>query len=225
MEPRKRKNSNQSLNPVETLADEKPRSGVREVRLWTIGHSTRPISEFIALLRAHHIQRLVDVRTIPRSGHNPQFNGDLLRHSLETVGIHYRHMPALGGLRHARRDSTNTAWRNASFRGFADYMQTPQFDEGLNELIRLARGSRTAIMCAEAVPWRCHRSLIADALLVHGVNVDEIASATSVRSHTLTPWSRVDGQSITYPGEPPIEQERSIDYRQRSRATRKLEKK
>jgi AhpD family alkylhydroperoxidase len=180
----------------------KHESDGRQVTLWTVGHSTRPIIGFIGLLQAHGIRRLVDVRTIPRSRHNPQFNQDQLSDCLEEAGIHYLHMPALGGLRHARRDSINTAWRNTSFRGFADYMQTPEFEIGLQELIRLARDERTAIMCAEAVPWRCHRSLIADALLVCGIKVEEIASETRTRPHTLTPWSRVIGRRVTYPAPP-----------------------
>jgi uncharacterized protein (DUF488 family) len=157
------------------------------------------LDDFIALLQSHGIQRLVDVRTIRRSRHNPQFNQDQLPGSLERVGIQYVHMLALGGLRHAHRDSVNAAWRNASFRGFADYMQTPEFDAALRELIRLARGRRTAIMCAEAVPWRCHRSLIADALVVRGLQVDEITDGNSTRPHTLTPWACVVGDRVTYP--------------------------
>lgn len=174
----------------------------RRITVWTVGHSTRPVSDFITLLQAQGIEQLVDVRTIPRSRHNPQFNQDQLPESLKEVGIDYLHIPGLGGLRHARRDSVNTAWRNASFRGFADYMQTSEFDVALKELIRLARHRRTAIMCAEAVPWRCHRSLIADALLVHGVHVKEIASETNTRPHTLTAWSSVVGERITYPSVP-----------------------
>ena len=170
------------------------------VTVWTVGHLlTRPTSDFIALLHAHSIEQLIDVRTVPRSLHNPQFRQDQLRHSLEHAEIHYLHMPGLGGLRHARRDSINTAWRNASFRGYADYMQTPEFDGAIKELIRLAQDRRTAIMCAEAVPWRCHRSLIADALLIRGLKVEEITSEKSTRPHTLTPWSCVIGQRITYP--------------------------
>lgn len=174
----------------------------RRITVWTVGHSTRPVSDFITLLQAQGIEQLVDVRTIPRSRHNPQFNQDQLPDSLKEAGIHYLHIAGLGGLRHARRDSVNTAWRNASFRGFADYMQTSEFDVALQELIRLARHGRTAIMCAEAVPWRCHRSLIADALLVHGIQVREIASETNTRPHTLTPWSCVVGERITYPSVP-----------------------
>lgn len=180
-------------------AKKEARHNGRRDTLWTIGHSTRSIEEFIALLRAHDIQQLVDVRTIPRSRHNPQFNRDELLVSVKRAGIHYLDMPALGGLRHTRRDSINTAWKNKSFRGYADYMQTPEFENAVEELIRLARQQRTAIMCAEAVPWRCHRSLIADALVVRGWNVNQIISSTSARPHILTPWSHVVGEHITYP--------------------------
>jgi uncharacterized protein (DUF488 family) len=171
------------------------------LRIFTIGHSTRPIGEFIEMLRAHSIRRLVDVRTVPRSGHNPQFNQEDLANALHNRRIHYRHMPALGGLRHPRRDSVNTAWRNASFRGYADYMQTPDFAQALALLIELGRQEPTAAMCAEAVPWRCHRSLIADALLVRGIDVLEIVSATRITPLTLHPWAHVEGTAVTYPGE------------------------
>jgi uncharacterized protein (DUF488 family) len=171
--------------------------------VFTIGHSTRPIEDFIALLSAHQIELLADVRTIPRSRHNPQFNRDTLPASLRP--IHYLHMAELGGLRHARKDSTNTAWRNLSFRGFADYMETPEFETGLTNLIELAKTRRTAIMCAEAVPWRCHRSLIGDALLARGITVEDIMSATSVRPHKLTEFAKVDGQQITYPADKNLE--------------------
>jgi uncharacterized protein (DUF488 family) len=172
---------------------------INQNTFWTVGHSTRPVSDFIALLQAHGVRQLVDVRTIPRSRHNPQFDQKQFQASLRHAGIHYLHMPSLGGLRRTRRDSINTAWRNASFRGYADYMQTPEFDEALEELIRLANERPTAIMCAEAVPWRCHRSLIADALLIRGINAEEIVSQTSTRPHTLTTWARVKGKKITYP--------------------------
>lgn len=170
--------------------------------IFTIGHSTRTLKEFVALLSAHGVKQLVDVRTIPRSRHNPQFNETRLPRSLERAGIRYRHSPGLGGLRHARRDSTNTAWRNASFRGFADYMQTSEFEEALDQLIHWVEKSRTAIMCAEAVPWRCHRSMIADALLVRGLRVEEITSLQRTRPHTLTPWATVRRKRVSYPGEP-----------------------
>ncbi len=165
----------------------------------TIGHSTHPIEEFIRMLEAYGIRQLVDVRTIPRSRRNPQFNRENLPASLRAAGIGYTHMPSLGGLRHARKDSVNTGWRNASFRGYADYMQTPEFSENLNQLIQLASEAPTAIMCAEAVPWRCHRSLIADALVVRGISVLEILSATKSQPHAMTPFAKVDGQKLMYP--------------------------
>jgi uncharacterized protein (DUF488 family) len=165
----------------------------------TVGHSTRSMEDFEELLIAHDVKQLVDVRTIPRSRHNPQFNADRLPVFLKKAGIRYRHMPGLGGLRHARRDSINAGWHNATFRGFADYMQTPEFESALDELIRIAQRRRTAIMCAEAVPWRCHRSLIADALLVQGIRVEEIASLTRTRLHIVTPWACVRRKWLTYP--------------------------
>jgi uncharacterized protein (DUF488 family) len=172
------------------------------VTLFTIGHSTRPITAFVNLLTAHGVQRLIDVRKIPQSRHNPQFGRELLSSSLEHAGIHYTHMPGLGGLRRPRKDSMNTGWRNASFRGYADYMQTPEFEENLERCIEVASEERVALMCAESVPWRCHRSLIADALLARGIEVREISSATETRPHALTPWARIEGTKVTYPGLP-----------------------
>ncbi len=169
--------------------------------VFTVGHSTLPIERFIALLHAYGIRRLADVRTVPRSRRNPQFNADALASALRAETIEYVPLPSLGGLRHARKDSPNTGWRNESFRGYADYMQTHAFEEGLDALIRLSREQRTAIMCAEAVPWRCHRSLVADALEVRGIPVVEILSEQSARLHKLTPFARVDGTAITYPPE------------------------
>jgi uncharacterized protein (DUF488 family) len=174
-------------------------TGVTPLTIFTIGHSTRPIDEFLRLLEAHGVQRVVDVRTIPRSRHNPQFNRDQLSPALHRVRIHYRHMPALGGLRRARPDSVNVGWRNASFRGYADYMQTPEFEHSLDACIDLARQERVVLMCAEAVPWRCHRSLIADALLARGINASEITSRIGARPHALTPFARVRGKRVTYP--------------------------
>lgn len=150
----------------------------------------------------HGIRQLVDVRTIPKSRRNPQFGQDELPVSLEQHGIRYTHLPGLGGLRHARKDSINTGWKNASFRGYADYMQTSAFGENLAQLIELATAAPTAIMCAEAVPWRCHRSLIADALTARGIEVEHILSATGRKPHTYTPFARIDGDSVTYPGLP-----------------------
>jgi uncharacterized protein (DUF488 family) len=171
--------------------------------LFTIGHSTRPIEDFVSLLAEHRIGRLVDVRTVPRSRHNPQFNRDLLPQSLEPAGIAYTHRPALGGLRHARKDSPNTAWQNPSFRGYADYMMTPEFDREIDDLIALAARERIAIMCAEAVPWRCHRSLIADALTARGVQVTHIMAAGRTQPHSLTSFAHVEGAHVTYPGSQP----------------------
>jgi len=166
---------------------------------FTIGHSTRTWKAFLELLRAHGIQRVVDVRSIPRSRHNPQFNRETLSRKLRGARIGYVHLRRLGGLRHARRDSPNMGWRNASFRGFADYMQTPQFEKGLEKLIELAKEKKSAIMCAEAVPWRCHRSLIADALTVRGIRVAHIVSGKRVLVHTLTSFGRVRGDRVIYP--------------------------
>ncbi len=167
--------------------------------VFTVGHSSRTIAEFIAVLRTYGIEQLADIRSIPRSRHNPQFNADALAASLPTSGIDYVPMPALGGLRHPHKDSVNTGWRNESFRGYADYMQTPAFDAALDELIRMSHEKRIAIMCAEAVPWRCHRSLVADALGVHGVPVVEIFSGSSYRMHTLTSFAEVEGTRLSYP--------------------------
>jgi uncharacterized protein (DUF488 family) len=169
--------------------------------IMTIGHSTRPAAEFIRLLKAHDVKRLVDVRSIPRSRHNPQFNRDQLSAALHSARLHYKYMPGLGGFRHARRDSINTAWQNASFRGYADYMQTLEFKKDLDALIELAKREQLAVMCAEAVPWRCHRSLIADVLSARGIEVREITSTTRTRLHTLTPWGQVNGTQVTYPAQ------------------------
>ena len=167
--------------------------------VFTVGHSTLPIERFLGLLSAYGIEQLADVRTVPRSRRNPQFNAETLGESLRAAGITYVPLRELGGLRKPRADSPNMAWRNESFRGYADYMQTEQFGHGLERLIELSTGRRTAIMCAEAVPWRCHRSLVADALAVRGIGVVEILSETSYRSHGLTSFAHVDGTVVTYP--------------------------
>jgi uncharacterized protein (DUF488 family) len=172
-----------------------------EGTIFTVGHSTLPLESFVELLQAYGIERLADIRTIPRSRRNPQFNADTLPVELAKQGIEYQPMPELGGLRHARKDSPNMGWRNDSFRGYADYMQTAAFAEAVEILVTLGREKRTAIMCAEAVPWRCHRSLVADALLVRDVPVVEILSATDWRPHKLTGFAAVDGLSVTYPPE------------------------
>ena len=169
------------------------------MRLWTIGHSNRPLEEFMAMLRGHGVEVLVDVRTVPRSRYNPQFDRDALPGELAARGIEYRHQPGLGGLRKPRKDSRNTGWRNDSFRGYADYMQTAEFQANLEALLRLASERRVAIMCAEAVPWRCHRSLIADAVTARGSEVRHIMSAEKADAHRVTPFARVEGGKVTYP--------------------------
>lgn len=167
--------------------------------VYTIGHSTRTADEFMRILKAFRIQFLADIRTVPRSRRNPQFEREVLRKLLEDHGIQYAHIPGLGGLRRPRKDSPNGGWRNESFRGYADYMQTEDFAVALAELVALAEGGFTVIMCAEAVPWRCHRSLVGDALLVRGIEVVDIMSGNGSRAHRLTPWARVEEQQITYP--------------------------
>jgi len=171
--------------------------------IFTVGHSTLPIDAFVSLLHAYRIECVADIRTVPRSRHNPQFNNDALAASLRQAKIEYAPLQALGGLRHPRKDSPNAGWRNKSFRGYADYMQTCEFGKGLETLIELSRQKRTAIMCAEAVPWRCHRSLVADALSVRGIPVIEILSLSSRRDHELTPFAHVEGTTITYPPKQP----------------------
>jgi uncharacterized protein (DUF488 family) len=172
-----------------------------EDAIFTLGHSTLRIDQFLALIKTYGIERLADIRTIPRSRHNPQFNDAALADSLAAEHLEYVPMPALGGLRHSRKDSPNAGWRNKSFRGYADYMQTEAFADALESLIAMSRAKRVAIMCAEAVPWRCHRSLVADALTVRGVPVAEILSESSYRLHRLTPFAQVEGVRITYPPE------------------------
>jgi uncharacterized protein (DUF488 family) len=165
----------------------------------TIGHSTHTWEDFLALLRVHGVKRIVDVRSVPRSRRNPQFNRETLSKKLRAARIAYVHLRKLGGLRHSRSGSPNMGWRNKSFRGFADYMQTPDFEAGLLRLMKLAGQKRTAIMCAEAVPWRCHRSLIADALTVHGVRTEDIITKKRPQVHSLTSFAQVRGNRITYP--------------------------
>ncbi len=167
--------------------------------IFTVGHSTLPIERFIALLQTFGIECLVDIRTVRGSRHNPQFNEKSLAASLETAHIDYVPLQGLGGLRRARKDSPNSGWRNAGFRGYADYMQTAEFQDALDTLMQMSRKKRVAIMCAEAVPWRCHRSLVADALTARGLPVIEILSHSNYRAHTLTPFALVRGTQITYP--------------------------
>jgi len=168
--------------------------------VFTIGHSTRSVQEFIALLSAQQIELLVDVRTVPRSRRNPQFNRETLPQSLQAADIGYEHDAELGGFRRPGPESTNAGWRNASFRGYADYMQTAAFAAAAERLAKQAQHTRLAVMCAEAVPWRCHRSLIADALVARGIRVEEIISATRTQPHAMTSFAHVEGTTITYPG-------------------------
>ncbi|MGA2331839.1 MAG: DUF488 domain-containing protein [Syntrophales bacterium] len=177
--------------------------GVMKPIIYTIGHSTHTVDEFVEMLQAFNIEMVVDVRSIPKSRHNPQFNKEQLKKSLHKHKIDYVHLDALGGLRHTTKASVNTAWKNASFRGFADYMQTSEFAEGMEQLVGLTEKKRVAIMCSEAVPWRCHRSLIGDALLLRNYHVEDIISGKTSRPHILTPWAKVNGMEITYP-EPEI---------------------
>jgi uncharacterized protein (DUF488 family) len=175
-----------------------------KISLFTVGHSTRSIEDFVALLKTHGVRRVLDIRTIPRSRHNPQFNREALAQSLRAAKIAYTHLKKLGGLRHAKPDSKNLGWHNASFRGFADYMQTEQFQKGLERAMKLAESKPCALMCAEAVPWRCHRSLVADALFARHVPVYHIVSASAAQPHKLTPFARVRGKKITYPTDRPV---------------------
>ncbi len=172
-------------------------------RMYTIGHSTRPIDAFIDLLMAHQIKMVVDIRSIPKSRHCPQYNQEELKRSLKKAGIGYRHLKDLGGLRHAAKDSINTGWVNASFRGFADYMQTDKFKKGLEKLQAVSLKKRCAIMCAEAVPWRCHRSLICDALTLQKWKAFHIQSKKTARRHKLTSFLKVKKGMIVYPGNEP----------------------
>ena len=168
----------------------------------TIGHSNRTLDAFVDLLQRNEISRVLDVRTVPRSRHNPQFNQDALPASLGAQGIAYTHLPGLGGLRRARPDSPNTGWRNLSFRGYADYMQCAEFADNVQRVVDMARTERCVLMCAEAVPWRCHRSMIGDALLVRGVRVEDIIGTKGRKAHVLTAFAHVEGTQITYPPEP-----------------------
>ena len=167
--------------------------------IFTVGHSTRSIDEFVELMQAHGVKQVIDVRSIPKSRHNPQFNSDALKQSLKRKRIRYRLLKKLGGLRRTTKDSRNLGWRNTSFRGFADYMATSDFSEGLDSLEKVARSKNTAFMCAEAVPWRCHRSLIADALIKKGWIVRDIMSLSSAPKHRLTPFLKIKKGQLVYP--------------------------
>jgi uncharacterized protein (DUF488 family) len=167
--------------------------------IYTIGHSTRSIDDFIRILKEFAIQKVIDIRTIPKSRHNPQFNSDYLKTELHKHKIGYVHIKALGGLRHAHANSINTGWHNSSFRGFADYMQTAAFESGIEKLVTIAQKKTVVIMCAEALPWHCHRSLIADALLVRDFTVEDIYNQNTAKMHRLTEFATVHGKHITYP--------------------------
>jgi uncharacterized protein (DUF488 family) len=194
-----------SMSPDHSMTRKYTRNREKKHRnvIFTIGHSTRPLAEFIELLKSNGVQRVIDIRTIPRSRHNPQFCREALAPALRAVRIGYVYLKKLGGLRRAKPGSINAGWHNASFRGYADYMQTAEFQAGLLRAMQLAKTKTSALMCAEAVPWRCHRSLVADALVVRGVPVREIITRTSVRPHKLTPFARVRGTTITYPTDSP----------------------
>jgi uncharacterized protein (DUF488 family) len=172
--------------------------------MWTVGHSTRTLEDFLAILRAHGVTVLVDVRKLPRSRRQPQFNVDTLPATLAAAGIGHAHFAGLGGLRQPRPDSVNRAWKNPSFRAYADYMQTDMFTAELERLLALGERERVAIMCAEAVWWRCHRSLIADALVARGEPVRHILDATRADPHVLRDFARVSEGRVTYPGEPEL---------------------
>jgi uncharacterized protein (DUF488 family) len=175
--------------------------------IYTIGHSTRSLEMFVGLLDAHRVRQLGDIRTIPRSRRHPHFAIDALSVSLPRAGIAYRHFPGLGGLRKPRADSANTAWRHSGFRGYADYMATPAFEKAIEQLLEFASASAgggfeggTAIMCAEAVWWRCHRQLVADALVARGVDVRHISTDRAAPPHDLTDFARVNDGKVSYPG-------------------------
>jgi uncharacterized protein (DUF488 family) len=184
-----------------------PRSWKR-IRVFTVGHSTRTVAELVALLREFEVSLVADIRTIPRSRHNPQFGEEALRTSLRARRLRYVHLPELGGLRRARKDSPNAAWRNASFRGYADYMLTEAFELGIEKLRALAVEARVVLMCAEAVPWRCHRSLVADVLTVRGARVEHLINPKRSSPHHLTSFAKIEGARVTYPQETPSGSER-----------------
>jgi uncharacterized protein (DUF488 family) len=186
------------------------RKKLKKQTIFTIGHSTRTLDELIELLRAHGIRRVIDIRTIPRSRHNPQYNRRTLGPALRSRKIGYVHLKGLGGLRRAKADSGNAGWHNASFRGFADYMQTAEFDAGLERAIKLAETKPSALMCAEAVPWRCHRSLVADALAARKIPVEHIMSVTRASQHKLTSFARVRGKKVTYPSDKPVRRKTAV---------------
>ena len=169
---------------------------------YTMGFSTRTWEETVEILQVFAVERLIDIRTLPGSRRTPQFNQEALTVTLPEVGVEYVHMKTLGGLRKPHKDSSvNGAWRNDAFRGYADYMQTPDFDEGLHLLIHRIKEKKSVYVCTEAVFWRCHRQLVSDALLVRGFNVGHILGPAKVEAHRLTAFAKVNGTKITYPDE------------------------
>jgi uncharacterized protein (DUF488 family) len=184
---------------------------VTQPTVYTVGHSTRSLDELIALLKQHGVRAVADVRRFPKSRKYPHFNDEALAMSLPAAGFRYLPLPALGGRRRAMLDSVNTGWRNESFRGYADYMQTPAFEAGVSQLSALAAQTPTAMMCAEAVPWRCHRSLIADAMLARGWEVLDIVGGSAPTPHKLTPFARVEGSHVTYPAAAAVEEDGSSE--------------
>lgn len=192
----------------ESAANRRSVSGSPDVNhIFTIGHSTRSIEEFIEALRRHDVAQLVDIRSIPGSRHVPQFAKSAMETTLPKAGIEYVHLKELGGRRNKSANSVNGAWHNASFRNYADYMQTKEFSDGIDHLLKLAKKTPSAIMCAEAVPWRCHRRLVADALTVRGVNVSDIMNETTAKPHVMTPFAVVNGTQVTYPADAAADRE------------------
>jgi uncharacterized protein (DUF488 family) len=202
----------------EATVREEPLARRTTPAVYVLGHSTTPIERFVKILRAHSITTLVDIRTVPRSRHNPQFNADALERTLKEAGIAYVHLEALGGLRRPSKDSENMGWRNLGFRGYADHMQTEEFELGLDELVALSGGGTAAIMCAEGNPYRCHRSLVADALTVRGIRAVHISSGKPGRLHRLTPFARVTGDKIRYVEKPSPREERKRGGRRQAAA-------
>jgi uncharacterized protein (DUF488 family) len=184
---------------LENIAGMSIVSDVHELTIYTVGHSTRTLPEFINLMVAYKITLVIDVRAYPNSKHNPQFNKETFMNSLKENNIKYIHMPALGGLRRPHADSINIALENKSFRGYADYMQTKEYNENLLNLLVLAKENCTAIMCAEAVPWRCHRSLISDSLVARHIKVYHILNQQNFTTHELNPIAKIEGTKVTYP--------------------------
>lgn len=195
--PTTKKVSKRKSKPL--ISKSPPKKKLPPIRIFTVGHSNRPLKDFIEILDSYRLKLVVDIRTIPKSRHNPQFGGIKLQKSLAKTGIEYLHLSGLGGLRPTHKDSINKAWRNKSFRGYADYMQTDEFKRSLRRLISRSKRKRLVLMCAEAVPWRCHRSLVGDALVIRGIPTEDIFTKTSHRPHRITSFAKVKGENISYP--------------------------